>query len=117
MSNPFEDDEDGEILEGFLCPICKLDLKTPEKLTNHVENQHAEEQDLLKSLKDIFSIAKKKLMNFDDVSDLGRNFDSTLRSNFSLINKPNNNYQWQNYNQDIGVEFNHYVYFKSIRLT
>lgn len=29
-------------LEGFLCPICKSDLKTIEKLTLHVESLHSE---------------------------------------------------------------------------
>lgn len=29
-------------LEGFLCPICKSDLKTIEKLHLHVESLHSE---------------------------------------------------------------------------
>lgn len=32
----------GTIIEGFLCPICKSDLKTIEKLTLHVESLHSE---------------------------------------------------------------------------
>lgn len=32
----------GTIIEGFLCPMCKSDLKTPEKLTLHVESMHSE---------------------------------------------------------------------------
>lgn len=32
----------GNIIEGFLCPICKSDLKTIEKLTLHVESMHSE---------------------------------------------------------------------------
>uniref|UniRef100_A0A182JSU4 FYVE-type domain-containing protein n=1 Tax=Anopheles christyi TaxID=43041 RepID=A0A182JSU4_9DIPT len=53
---------DSEILEGFLCPVCKRDLRTPERLTVHVEHEHSEEQDLLKSLKEIFSIARQGIL-------------------------------------------------------
>lgn len=34
--------EEQQHLEGFLCPICKSDLKTIEKLTLHVESLHSE---------------------------------------------------------------------------
>ncbi|XP_058835723.1 rabenosyn-5 [Topomyia yanbarensis] len=72
--------DDSEILEGFLCPICKADLKTPERLTAHVEQEHSEEQDLLKSLKEMFSFAKKKILNLDETAnDLARSFDSSLQ--------------------------------------
>lgn len=53
---------DSEILEGFLCPVCKRDLRTPERLTVHVEHEHSEEQDLLKSLKEIFSLARQGIL-------------------------------------------------------
>lgn len=97
MSNPFSDfsdnppasssgllllgmPDDSEILEGFLCPICKTDLKTPERLTAHVEQEHSEEQDLLKSLKEMFSFAKKKILNLDETaSDLARSLDGSLQ--------------------------------------
>lgn len=36
MSNPFgePDESDVEILEGFICPICREDLKSLEFLTD-----------------------------------------------------------------------------------
>jgi len=66
--NPFDSDEDqssasGEILEGFLCPICRADLKSIDVLTDHFARQHAEEEAALKSFKDIFTKAKKKILN------------------------------------------------------
>ncbi|XP_050678666.1 rabenosyn-5 isoform X2 [Leptidea sinapis] len=71
---------DDEILEGFLCPICKADLKSATQLTNHFETQHAEEQDLLRSLKDIFGKAKKIILNVDE-NDLKDTFDRALKIN------------------------------------
>ncbi|XP_017838683.2 rabenosyn-5 [Drosophila busckii] len=72
-SNPFESEEEpstasDEILEGFLCPICRADLKSIDFLTEHFARQHAEEEDALKSVfKDIFTKAKKKILNnFED---------------------------------------------------
>ncbi|XP_077290077.1 rabenosyn-5 isoform X2 [Arctopsyche grandis] len=69
---------DGDIIEGFLCPICKTDLKTPDQLTSHFETLHKEDQDVLKSLKLIFGKAKKKILNLDE-SDLKETFDRALR--------------------------------------
>ncbi|KAL1398041.1 hypothetical protein pipiens_009273 [Culex pipiens pipiens] len=100
MSNPFDDPDEGssgmlllrddaEILEGFLCPICKADLKTPERLTAHVEQQHSEEQDLLKSLREMFSFAKKKILNLDETaSELARNLDSSLGQGEVAVRNP-----------------------------
>lgn len=41
----------GEVLEGFLCPICMTDLKTPAQLTKHFEDVHNDDPEILKSLK------------------------------------------------------------------
>lgn len=111
MSNPFDDD-DGQILEGFLCPICREDLKTPEKLTLHVENIHSEEQDLLTSLKDIFSKAKKKIkLNFDETVDLAKVLDGSLKINYPT--------QYADVitikDQSVGVDCDHFSYFVAIR--
>lgn len=43
--------EGGQILEGFLCPICKADLGSEIQLQNHFQENHIEDQDVLKSLK------------------------------------------------------------------
>lgn len=128
MSNPFgESDNNDDILEGFLCPICKEDLKTPERLTNHVETLHSEEQDLLQSLKDIFSIAKKRIYkNIDETVDLAKNFDGTLKPNVfqsppssSTARNSNNRLTYippPNYReQEIGADCDHMSYFKAIR--
>lgn len=42
---------ESDILEGFLCPICKADLKTLSRLKIHFQENHPEDQDVLKSLK------------------------------------------------------------------
>lgn len=67
-SNPFDDENEGEIREGFLCPSCREDLKSVEFLVEHVENEHAEERDAFQSaFKDFFTKAKRKLkVNFDE---------------------------------------------------
>ncbi|XP_026757987.1 rabenosyn-5 [Galleria mellonella] len=99
-------DED-KILEGFLCPICKADLKSASQLTSHFENLHQEEQDVLKSLKDIFGKAKKIILNSDD-TDLKETFDRALKFN----------QQEQYYSQEeqvIGVSRSSTDYFKAVR--
>lgn len=45
------DSVESDILEGFLCPICKADLKSFSRLKNHFQEIHPEDQDVLKSLK------------------------------------------------------------------
>jgi len=55
----------GEILEGFLCPVCKTDLGTAVQLHTHFQ-EHTEDQDVLKSLKDLFGKAKKKILKLDE---------------------------------------------------
>lgn len=34
--NPFNTNEDAEIREGFICPMCKDDLKDVESLLKHL---------------------------------------------------------------------------------
>lgn len=99
--------KDDDILEGFLCPICKADLKSASQLTSHFESQHQEEQDVLKSLKDIFGKAKKIILNNND-SDLLETFHKTLKFN----------YQEQSYDNEehtVGVSRSSGDYFKAVR--
>lgn len=42
---------DTQMIEGFLCPICKTDFGKALTLLNHFQEEHSEEQDLLKSFK------------------------------------------------------------------
>jgi rabenosyn-5 len=96
-----------EILEGFLCPICKADLKSASQLTSHFESLHQEEQDVLKSLKDIFGKAKKIILNNDE-TDLKETFDRALKFN----------YQEQSYHyeeQVLGASRSSTDYFKGVR--
>lgn len=96
-----------EILEGFLCPICKADLKSATQLTNHFESFHQEEQDVLKSLKDIFGKAKKIILNNDD-TDLKETFDRALKFN-------SHEYYYPSEEQSIGVSRSSMEYFKAVR--
>lgn len=43
----------GEVLEGFICPICMTDFKAPNHLTKHFEEVHNDDPEILKSLKGI----------------------------------------------------------------
>nr|CAH7759468.1 unnamed protein product [Callosobruchus chinensis] len=68
-------------LEGFLCPKCMKDLRSPQNLISHFESSHSEEQDLLKSIKSIYGKAKKifkldeqDLEQFKKELNLERNF-------------------------------------------
>lgn len=44
-------DGNGQVLEGFICPICMNDCKTPQQLTKHFEEFHDDNPEILKSLK------------------------------------------------------------------
>lgn len=96
---------DEEILEGFLCPICLTDLKSASQLTNHFESLHQEEQDVLKSLKDIFGKAKKKILNNED-TELRETFTRALKFNYQ---------DFYNEEQGIGVSRSSTEYLKRVR--
>lgn len=97
---------DEEILEGFLCPICKADLKSASQLTSHFESLHQEEQDVLRSLKDIFGKAKKIILNNND-TDLLETFDRAL--------KFNHREEFYDEEQTVGVSRSASDYFKAVR--
>lgn len=124
MSNPFNDfDDEGEsVLEGFLCPICKEDLKSPDRLTAHVENVHSDDQDLLKSFRDIFITAKNRIKRFDEnlgIQSSGSNSsggvsgDNSLKTVFSQAKRIN--VSTTAYSQCTGADCSHISYFKAIR--
>ncbi|CAG4912668.1 unnamed protein product [Colias eurytheme] len=98
---------DDEILEGFLCPICKADLKSATQLTSHFESQHEEEQDLLRSLKDIFGKAKKIILNADE-NDLKETFDRALKLNTQ-------DFVFLDDEQTVGVSRSSSDYFRAVR--
>ncbi|KAI8127980.1 Rabenosyn-5 [Lucilia cuprina] len=125
MSNPFgepdESDIDGAILEGFICPMCREDLKSLEFLTDHFDKAHAEDDDLRTLFKDIFSKAKKKI-NFDLSRSLEKNATiSTSRSGAEPNVRETSNARSRmnvfNFmdHQEVGVEHSLTEYFQSIR--
>lgn len=131
--NPFDsaDEEPSassdEILEGFLCPICRADLKSIDFLTQHFARQHAEEEDALKSVfKDIFTKAKKKILNnFEDERNRAAPPAATPSASGTNAAGPNGaktsnaRTQLNVYNnmskQSAGAERSHFEYFQTVR--
>lgn len=105
--------DDSERVEGFICPICKSNEKNGEKLLQHFEENHSEDRDLVKSaFRDVFKIAKKKILNLDE-NELSRTFENTKRSlqNSNLYQGP----FIENKPQGIGSLTDHIEYFKAVR--
>lgn len=117
--NPFEADE-AEIIEGFLCPMCRQDLKNADRLMVHVEREHSEDQDVLQSFKEIFSKPSLSSFALKSKNRLLSRGDLDGPSSGNAIS-PNNHadssrYPQQfNYVQDVGVDREHSAHFKSIR--
>lgn len=83
MANPFDEDIE---LEGFLCPMCKADLKTADNLTSHFDKEHSESDDqYLLKIKDMFITARRKIPFFDDGIDISQTIDNTVKSAFAAI--------------------------------
>lgn len=110
MSNPFGDEFD-EVLEGFLCPICKEDLRSPDRLTAHFDSAHSDDdQDLLRSFKDIFITAKKKI-GLDDSKALTGPTSSASTSTRNIDIRA----RAPIYPQNVGCDCSHFEYFRAIR--
>lgn len=108
-------DESSEVMEGFICPICKSDEGRIDKLLHHFESEHSEEKDLVQTFRQVFKIAKKKILNIDE-TELSRTFENTLKSSKSLLSSnafPD--YDSENDYQEIGPVIDHFEYFKAIR--
>ncbi|KAF3423411.1 hypothetical protein E2986_03207 [Frieseomelitta varia] len=97
-----------EVLEGFLCPICVTDFKAPIQLTKHFEDFHNDDPEILKSLKDLFGKAKKKILKQDEIS---YSFANSIPSTTRLQRSPESNWE----PQEIGMMRSHTKYFKEIR--
>ncbi|XP_067012088.2 rabenosyn-5 [Anabrus simplex] len=98
----------GEILEGFLCPVCKADLGSEQQLRSHFQDEHKEYQDVLKSLKDVFEKAKRFLKSDDD------SFSTFPRSSTSNEFTPGN--QTIEFEpQEFGVTRSHLIFFRRVR--
>lgn len=106
-----------EIVEGFICPICRSDEKNVESLLKHFDDLHSEEKDLISSFKEVFKIAKNKILNLDE-NDLSRTFENTLKTSKSFLSSSSNPFQDNDFNdlpQDIGKSIDYFSYFKDIR--
>ncbi|XP_012284186.1 rabenosyn-5 [Orussus abietinus] len=97
----------GEVLEGFLCPICMSDLKTPTQLTKHFEEFHHDDPEILKSLKDLFDKAKKKILKQDEIPEAFNDpvIPIDRRTSPDIVWGP----------QEIGAIQSHTKYFKEMR--
>ncbi|XP_076165758.1 rabenosyn-5 [Ptiloglossa arizonensis] len=97
-----------KVLEGFICPICMAEFKAPNQLTKHFEDFHNEDPEFLKSLKDLFGKAKKKILKQDEIPV---SFSGSISNNRQHSPELN----WGP--QEIGAMKSHTVYFKEIRNT
>lgn len=101
-----------DILEGFICPICKKDLVTALFLSTHFQEEHNDDQDVLRSLKDLFGKAKKKILKQDDSSqEFFHNQSQTLDQN-----KQNTTPFYSSF-QPAGAARNHMAIFRRLRNT
>ncbi|XP_001606370.1 rabenosyn-5 isoform X1 [Nasonia vitripennis] len=95
-------------MEGFICPICMTDFKTPTLLTKHFEEEHKDDPEILKSLKDLFGLAKKKILKQDEMQDYPDKFSAKGQKTTQEID-------WGP--QEIGQTRSHTKFFKEIRNT
>lgn len=102
-----------EIVEGFICPICRSDEKNVDGLLKHFYELHSEEKDLISTFKDVFKIAKNKILNFDD-NELSKTFEKTTKSLLSSSN-PFPEFDFIDLTQDIGQSIDYFPFFKEIR--
>lgn len=112
MSNPFgdtyDDDRDDEVMEGFLCPICKANFQSPESLTAHFDTHSEQDQDLLKSFKDIFISARNKIIRNDDANSTNTQSGANFQAKKICVRAPV-------YPQEVGTDCSHMSYFRAIR--
>ncbi|XP_053985826.1 rabenosyn-5 isoform X1 [Hylaeus volcanicus] len=95
-----------KVLEGFICPICMTEFKAPNQLTKHFEDCHNDDPEILKSLKDLFGKAKKKILKQDEVPETFSGPVTKNRQRYPELN-------WGP--QEIGATKSYTAYFKEIR--
>lgn len=107
--------DSGEIVEGFICPICLSDEKNVEALLKHFDERHSEEKDLISQFKDVFKIAKNKILNLEE-SELSKTFENTLKTSKSFLTSNPFQDDWADVSpQEIGSSSDYYQFFKNIR--
>ncbi|XP_068232939.1 rabenosyn-5 [Palaemon carinicauda] len=108
---------EGEVMEGFLCPFCFLNLTSSTQLQAHYEEQHASEEKAVQyyrqSIKGFLNKAKKKLLNEDEEFRKGRNQMSA--DDYNIDYEPNNPWNWDP--PPLGPSRSHTASFKKIRST
>ncbi|KAK9500713.1 hypothetical protein O3M35_001927 [Rhynocoris fuscipes] len=97
--------EDTQVLEGFICPICKSDLGTAVSLLSHFQDEHSEEQDLIKTFKDLLDKAKKKILKQESVPDSTSSLKRGQSSVVEYFYEP----------QELGTTVSHKTFFCSVR--
>uniref|UniRef100_A0A1Y1NBS9 FYVE-type domain-containing protein n=1 Tax=Photinus pyralis TaxID=7054 RepID=A0A1Y1NBS9_PHOPY len=96
---------DTDIQEGFICPVCYKDYRSSSNLFSHFVELHSEEQDLLKSIKDLVGKAKKRILKIDE-KDL-----ELFKNEISL-----QEFHWDYTEpQEPGVSRKHTDFFKIVR--
>uniref|UniRef100_A0A8D8YMX2 Rabenosyn-5 n=1 Tax=Cacopsylla melanoneura TaxID=428564 RepID=A0A8D8YMX2_9HEMI len=100
---------DGEVMEGYICPNCMKTFSAPNTLLKHFENEHSSETDILKSLQGLFGKAKKKILSLD--LDEWSPESSTAGSSTSTVHF----YEEKWPNQAIGTSRTHTDTFKTLR--
>ena len=108
--------DSSDIVEGFICPICKSDEKKLERLLQHFEEKHSEVKDLGQTFRDVFKIAKNKILNIDE-SELSRTFENTLKNSKNFLGSNSySDFEYLEYEkQTIGSIVDHVEYFKAVR--
>ncbi|BET00433.1 Rabenosyn Rab Hypothetical protein domain [Nesidiocoris tenuis] len=96
---------DSPVLEGFICPICKSDRGTAENLLSHFQDEHSEEQDLIKTFRDLLDKAKKKILKQETFSLSSNDSPKYSSNNFEFVYEP----------QEIGVINSHTSLFNQVR--
>ncbi|XP_014211795.1 rabenosyn-5 [Copidosoma floridanum] len=95
-------------IEGFICPICMTDCKTPTLLTKHFEDYHKDDPEIFRSLKGLFGKAKKKILKQDEIPD----YSSPI---LAKNQRSREEIDWGP--QEIGGIRSHTKYFKEVRNT
>lgn len=110
--SPSDSQVDGEVLEGLLCPICLLDLKTIGQLQDHVETAHpSDDNDVFQSLKGLFGKAKRKILKQDIFYDEPNRFYESR----GISPLPQNAIDFPSQPQETGASVSHTESFKKLR--
>lgn len=111
LNNPPTFEDEGDMREGFLCPLCKKDLQSFHQLQSHYEDEHSsEDQDVKGQLKSFVRKAKNKLLKREGEERT----DSGSQERYEFYNYGGvDPYMWDP--QEIGATKSHLADFKKHR--